>query len=158
MGAAGPAMLFICFLALTAILSLCLLCYLARCVLVVVEATAAGADRVQWPDEGYIDWIVQSLSLIGLAVVLMAPAGILAASLGLPTVLLPGPLLWLLFPIGALSSLSAEMRWIFFRPVIVTRMVKLLPWTLLFYASSGVVLVLAVVPWNVAVWGGRLPL
>jgi hypothetical protein len=158
LGATGSAMIFICLLALTGILTLCLLAYVARCVLVVVEATAAGADRVQWPEEGYIDWIVQSLSLVGLAVVLLAPAGILGALLGMPSMLSPGPVLWLLFPIGALSSLSAEMRWVFFRPVIATRMIKLLPWTLLFYACTAVVLSLALMPWYVAVWGGRLPL
>jgi hypothetical protein len=149
--AAGPAMLFICFLALAAIVAVCLLAYIARCVLVVVEATAAGADRVHWPDEGYIDWVAQSLALIGLSVFLLFPAGIVAAAFGLPTVYLIGPVLWLLFPIGTLSSLTGEMRWVFFRPVIATRMVQVLPWTLLFYLCSFLVVSLALGLWYVAV-------
>jgi hypothetical protein len=157
--AAGPAMLFICFLALAAIVALCLLAYISRCVLVVVEATAAGAGRVHWPDEGYIDWIVQSFALIGLAVFLLFPAGIVAAALGLPTLYLIGPVLWLLFPIGTLSSLTGEMRWVFFRPVIATRMIQVLPWTLLFYVCSGLVLGLALGLWYLAVFGSQsLPL
>jgi hypothetical protein len=156
--AAGSSMLFICFLALTAIIAVCLLAYIARCVLVVVEATAAGADRVQWPNEQYIDWIVQSLALIGLAVFLLFPAGILAAALGVRTVYLVGPVLWLLFPIGTLSSLTAEMPWVFFRPVIAKRMVQVLPWTLVFYFSSALAVGMGLGLWYVAVMTQSLAL
>jgi hypothetical protein len=155
MGALGPALMFLCFLALAAVLGLCLLVYAARCLLVIIEGTAGGADRIQWPDDGYIDWIGQSFGLIGLTILLLVPAGILTAVLGWPTLILAGPLLWLFFPIGALSSLSAGQRLMFFRPAVVSRMVKLLPWTLLLYLASPVVLALAVGPWYLAVFGGK---
>jgi hypothetical protein len=157
-GAVGSSMMFLCFLALAAIVALCLLAYIARCVLVVVEGTAAGADRVHWPSEQYIDWITQSLALIGLAVFLLFPAGILAAALRLPTVYLIGPVLWLLFPIGVLSSLTAEMRWVFFRPIIVARMIQALPFTLLYYLCSALVVGLLIGPWYVGIFVfGSLP-
>ena len=158
--ALGPTLLMVCFLAATGITVLCLAVYIARCVLVVVEGTAGGADRVKWPDEPMIDWALQSLTLIGLAILLLVPAGILAALLGavwlpdqpgLRTLVLGGLTLWLLFPVGALSALSAGSRWAFYRPVIVTRMVRLFPATVQFYLVSLGVAVLALCPWYVAV-------
>jgi hypothetical protein len=158
--ALGPTLLMVCFLAATGITVLCLAVYVARCVLVVVEGTAGGADRVRWPDEPMIDWAFQSLTLIGLAVLLLVPAGILAAVLGsvlwpdqpgLRTLVLGGLTLWLLFPIGALSALSEGSRWAFFRPVIVARMVRLFPATAQFYLIGFGVAFLALCPWYVAV-------
>jgi hypothetical protein len=71
---------------------------------------------------------------------------------------LAGPALWLTFPVGALSSLSSVSRWAFFRPVIVARMFRLFPFTLLFYLGSGLLLPLALGPWYLAVFSGKAAL
>ncbi len=148
------------------VLGVYLLAYATRCLLVVVQGTAGGMDRVEWPDEPVYDWAGQSLALVGLVLIWLVPIGFLARALGetwfpggavLRFLLLAGPALWLTFPIGALSSLSAVSRWVFFRPVIPGRMLKLFPSTLLFYLASALLLVLAVGPWYLAVFGG-LPL
>ena len=81
MAAAGPAILFIFLLAGTGIVTLYTLCYIARCIQVVVEGTAAGQDAVRWPEEPILDWLGQSAILGGIFVIWMAPAGLAAHAL-----------------------------------------------------------------------------
>ena len=167
MGNTRSTLSFVLFLVASGIVGLYLLAYGARCMLVVIEGTAAGMDRVQWPDEPMVDWVLKSLALVGMALLLLTPAGFLTAALGnawLPeqpvwrTILVIGPALWLFFPIGAMSTLSAGSIVVLFRPVIVTRMLRALPFTLVFYATSAVVLALAVVPWYLTVRDQMVPL
>ncbi len=167
LSSAGSTLNFLTFLVASSIVALYLLVYGARCMLVVIEGTSAGWDRVKWPDEPVTDWLNKSLTLVGMAMLLLVPVGFLAAGLGnvwLPdepiwrNFLVIGPALWLLFPIGAMSSLSAGSIVVLFRPIIVARMLRALPFTLVFYASSAVVLALAVVPWYLTVAGQITPL
>jgi hypothetical protein len=107
MPGAGPAILFVITLAATAAVTAVVLAYAARCYLVVVQETAAGLDRVKWPDEPFQDWLLRSVPLVGLGVLAVAPAGMLSRALrhdwlpndpGLRFLLLAVPGLWLLFP------------------------------------------------------------
>jgi hypothetical protein len=151
-GSMASTLMFICFLLASVISGFYLLAYAARCLLVVVNGTAAGQDRVTWPDEPIIDWVTQSLALVALVLLWLIPVGFLARALEdvflpgqriLRTLVLAGPALWLFFPIGSLSSLSSVSRWGFFRPVILGRMLVLFPSTVLFYLISLVLLFLA---------------
>jgi hypothetical protein len=145
----------VCLVCLTGITLVWTLAYIARCLLIIVEATAAGADKPEWPDEGYLDWFTRSLPLLGLSLMVLTPAGIVAVVAGLPVSLTIGPLLWLLFPVGMLSSMSATTRWIFFRPLIVTRMMQLAPATIKFYLGSAFVVGLGLGFWYWTVSGER---
>src|SRR5262249_38301983 len=65
-------------------------------------------------------------------------------------VLVAGVVLWLFFPVGLLSSLTGESRWAFFRPKLLSALVRLGTATLLFYALTAVVIAVALAPWSVA--------
>jgi len=161
---AAETLLFIVFLVGATIIGFYLLAYAARCILTVVQGTAGGMDRVEWADEPIIDWASNSMALAGLVLIWLIPIGFLSRALegtwlpgrgALRTILLAVPALWLTFPIGSLSSLSAVSRWAFFRPVIAGRMLRLFPSTLLFYLGSALLGALALVPMYVAIVAGR---
>ncbi len=67
----------------------------------------------------------------------------------------PGPGLWLFFPIGLMSSLSAQSRWMPFRWTIFVCFLRIAPAALGFYFVTALVLSAAVVPWYFALFGGR---
>src|SRR5438270_764422 len=58
-------MLFLFLLAGSALVGAFVLAYAAHCVVVVVEGTAAGHDRVVWPDEPLADWVLGAVRLLG---------------------------------------------------------------------------------------------
>ncbi len=164
MGAAGPAILFVLSLAASIIVGVCLLAYAARCMLVVVEETASGQDDIVWPDEPKQDWLVHAVQFIELLGIWIAPAALAARLLrhvwlpdhdALRVLLLAGPGLWLFFPIGLLSSLSAESRWVPFRWSIFMCFFRIAPAALVFYIVTGLLLSIAVVPWYYALFGDR---
>src|SRR5204863_316335 len=86
-----------------------------------IEQSGTGNDEVIWPDEPYYDWIWRGAAIAWLILVWLAPLGVilkivyrdiyteapgLAACFAIAA-------LWLLFPIGILSSLLAKTRWAF---------------------------------------------
>ncbi len=161
LSAALQALIFLSFLSGATIIGLYLLAYCAHCILVVVQGTSAGADHVTWPDEGVLDWVGSSLGLVALALIWMIPAGIAANAIdpawldgdrGLRTLFVAVPVLWLFFPIGALSSLSSVSRWVFFRPLILGRLLRVFPSWMFFYISTAAVAVLGTVPFYLAVF------
>lgn len=167
MGAAGPAILFVLSLAASIIVGVCVVAYAARCVLVVVEETASGQDDIIWPDEPKQDWLVHAVQFIELVGIWIAPAALAARLLrhdwlpnqgALRVLLLAGPGLWLFFPIGLMSSLSAESRWVPFRWAIFVSFLRIGPAVLGFYIVTGLLLSLAVVPWYYALFGERVVL
>lgn len=164
MGAAGPAILFVMLFAATIIVGICVLAYSSRCVLVVVQETAAGQDEIIWPSEPLQDWLGHAVQLIELIGIWLAPSALAARLLrevwlpndgALRVLLLAGPGLWLFFPIGLLSSLSAQSRWVPFRWEIFTRLLRVAPAAMVFYFLTAVLLSIAVVPWSYALFGGR---
>jgi hypothetical protein len=144
MGAAGPAMIFVCLLLAAALVGTCLLVYAARCFGVIVEATAAGQDEVAWPDEPMVDWLGRAVHLCWLVAFWLLPVAVLLRLLRhfnpqAPLALLllaPLVLFWLLFPVSVLSSLSAHSRWVFFRPAVVGGLFRVFPGTAAFYFLS----------------------
>jgi hypothetical protein len=148
----GAAILFVCFLVGWVILAAYTAAYASHCYLVVVQASAAGLDRVDWPDEPMFDWLPGALYLGGLLVLVLAPAGLLARALPpevlpyprvLRFLLLGVPMLWLLFPVELLSSLTASSRWVLLSPRVLGGLLRLFPSVLLFYLATGLLFALA---------------
>ncbi len=147
MGAVVPALEFLLTLATECILVLCVLTYAMHCLLVVVRDTAAGQDEIVWPDEPFQDWALGALHLVGVVLIVLAPAGILSRAFrqtwlpddaALRFLLLAVPGLWLFFPVALFSSLSATSRWFVFRPVVVWNMLRVAPSTFFVYLLSAV--------------------
>lgn len=164
MGNAGQAILFVITLAASIMVGVCVLAYAARCVLVVVQETGMGQDEVVWPNEPYVDWLGYAVQFLELVGIWLAPSALAARMLrhvwlpdegALRVLLLAGPGLWLFFPIGLMSSLSAESRWIPFRWTIFVCFLRLGPAAVGFYALTGLLLVIGVAPWYFALFGGK---
>jgi hypothetical protein len=160
----GLAIMFVLLLAATIIVGTAALCFASRCVLVVVQETAAGQDKIVWPGEPIQDWLghaVQFMELVGIWLAPSALAARLLRDVWLPdegvlrVLLLAVPGLWLFFPIGLLSSLSAESRWVPFRWAIVTRFLRVAPATVIFYFLTALLLGVGVVPWYYALFAGK---
>jgi hypothetical protein len=144
-GNAGQAILFILSLAAWAIAAGWLIAYAAHCYLVVTQTTAAGLDKVEWPDDPVTDWLPRSVFLVGLLLLWLAPVGILCRALrhdflpddgGLRFLILAVPGVWLLFPVGLLSSLASSSRWETVSPTVLGKMLRIFPSVLLFYLCT----------------------
>lgn len=164
MGAAGPAILFVFSFAASIMFGVCVLAYAARCVLVVVQETGLGQDEIVWPNEPYTDWLGHAVQFFELLGIWLAPAAMTARLLreawlpnesALRVLLLAGPGLWLFFPIGLFSSLSAQSRWVPFRWTIFRCFLRIAPAALRFYILTALLLSVAVVPWYYALFGNR---
>jgi hypothetical protein len=122
--------------------------YASHCLLVVVENTAAGIDEIAWPDEPIQDWLWKPFYLAWLVAFWLVPCGLLLGLVDVPP-FREWPVLrfvagavgfWLLFPISLLASLSANSRWVVFRPLVLGQMLAYFGTTLAFYIGSGLVL------------------
>jgi hypothetical protein len=161
---AGPALLFMSLLVASILVGVCVLAFAARCVLAVIQETASGQDEIVWPDEPYVDWLGHAVLFLELLGIWLVPSALTARLLrevwlpengALRVLLLAGPGLWLFFPIGLLSSLSALSRWTPFRWAIVLRLVRVAPAALVVYFLTAILLCAAVVPWYYALFRGR---
>jgi hypothetical protein len=141
-GQAGNAILFVLSLVALTIVASYTFAYAAHSYLVVAQATAAGLDRVDWGDDPILDWLYQALYVGGVVLIWLMPAGLLWRGLrndflpddpGLRFLLLAVPGLWLLFPIGLLSSLASSSRWVPVSPRVLGRLLRIIPSQLLFY-------------------------
>lgn len=167
MGAAGPAILFVILLAASIMVGVCVLAYAARCVLVIVQETGLGQDEIVWPNEPMQDWLGHAVQFVELLGIWLAPSALAARLLrhvwlpedgALRVLLLAGPGLWLFFPIGLLSSLSAESRWVPFRWAIFARFLRVAPAAMIFYFVTALLLSGAVVPWYYALFADKAAL
>jgi hypothetical protein len=129
-GAAAEVIPFMLLLALEALVGFYLLSYAAHSFLTVVQETAAGNDEVRWPDEPLIDRFWRVFYLTWVAVCSAAPAvlvlpllyGVLPKGNHVLKVVLAGaPVLWLLFPLCLLSTLSAGSYWVVVHPGLLRR-------------------------------------
>src|SRR5580704_6903005 len=103
------AFLFVPLLALTWAFGFLLIIFASHYFLTVLEGTAAGNEEVAFPDEPLIDWIWKGYYLTFFGIIWVAPGVILAwlaggANPNLRIALAIG-WVWLLFPVGMLSSL-----------------------------------------------------
>jgi hypothetical protein len=161
----GPVVETICFMVLFAALvavGFATLMFTARCVLVVVQETGQGQDEILWPKEPYQDWLVHAAQFIELLGIWIFPAALAARLLRhswleddgfLRILFLVGPGLWLFFPVGLLSSLSASSRWVPFRWTIVRQLFRIFPATVGFYFLTAIVVGVCAVPWYYAIAG-----
>jgi hypothetical protein len=163
MANAGQAIFFVLLLAASLMVGVCVLTFAARCMLVAVGETAQGQDAITWPKEPFQDWLGHAALFLELLGIWVAPAALTARLLRhvwlpedglLRMLILIGPGLWLFFPVGLLSSLSAESQWTPFRWAIVQRMLRITPTTLAFYFLTALVLSAAAVPWYYALSPG----
>jgi hypothetical protein len=136
------------------ILWLAILSYTAHSFLVVVQETAAGNDTVSWPSEPWSDRLGDFCYLAGLLTLWLLPAYCLVWFLEQPGwlfALWAIGVLWLIFPVSVLSSLSAASRWVMLRPAVIWRLRKRFPSWLGFYAASGLVLLVCLGLYGTAV-------
>src|SRR5438128_2593341 len=112
----GGAVMYMLLLLAQVVVLIYLGAFAAHCFLVVVENTAAGNDRVRWPDEPIYDWLWKPPYLVWLVAFWLVPAylvlravkpAFLRESPGLQFLAVALPALWLLFPVSLMSSLSA---------------------------------------------------
>jgi hypothetical protein len=166
-GNAGAAIFFVLLFATSIVVGTAVLAFAARCFLVIVQETGLGQDEVVWPNEPIQDWLGHAVQFLELLGIWLAPAALTARLLrerwlpddaALRVLLLAGPGLWLFFPIGLLSSLSAESRWVPFRWTIFKSFLRVTPAALVFYLVTAILLSAAVVPWYYALFGGRFAL
>jgi hypothetical protein len=118
--------------------------------------TAAGSDEVIWPGEPIQDWIGKGWYLVWLLALWAVPATLIAGLFGPPlwlyTLIVVG-LLWLVFPVTLLSSLSAESRLIVFRMTIVRHLARRWLALLVFYPVTAFLLTICVVLFYYGVLG-----
>ncbi len=165
LGAFGSSLLFICALLVGTVLTASVLAYTAHYFLVVVADTAAGVDKVRWPADLIVDWIGQSLRLFALVGVLLVPVGLLTPIIGrllppdyagLEMAVAVVAWLWLVFPVGLLSSMSVGSVFAVVRPAVVVALMRRWPAVILFYAVTAVGFLGVVVAWAAALAGQLL--
>lgn len=132
-GAAGNVILFVTSAVAMIIVGGYFVVLAARSYLLIAQNTAAGIDRIRWPDEAAVDWVQQSAWVLGHFLIWIMPAGFLARGLAnsfLPDApalryfLLMALAMWLLFPLGVLVTLGSAP---------VSRLFRVLPELVLFY-------------------------
>lgn len=159
-GGAGEAIIFVCLFVLLVLVGTFLFTYASHSFVVVVQTTAAGNDDVRWPDEPLTDWVWQGALLAWLALVWLAPLGMIlkAVSPGLLredpalALFLAGGVLWLFFPVGVLSSMCSMSSLFFFSPKLLAGLARVGSMTLGFYAASFVLTVCTLLAWYIALF------
>ena len=133
------ALVYIPLLALTWCLGFLLAVFAAHYFLVVLDNAASGSERVIFPDEPLVDWFGKVFYLAWIGGVWMAPLiilGGLMSSVAWVRLVFTAGSFWLLFPIGLLSSRSANSPWMPFWPGLFARMGQRKPAVIGFYLLS----------------------
>jgi hypothetical protein len=140
--AAGILIIFFSLFIALVLVGLLVGSYAAYSFLLTLTNTAAGNDEVLWPGEPIIDWLFKVWYLSWLLAFWAVPASLVLGLLQLPAprwALCLTALLWLIFPVSLLSSLSAQSQMVVLRPTIIRLLLKHFGATVSFYASSGLV-------------------
>ena len=164
LGGIGQTLLFLCALALLGIVGSLIYSYAARCFLSIVQDSSAGNEKIEWGNEPFIDWLFRGGYLLYLTLVWLAPVGIILRSIDRDFFLSQSPLaafiagivLWLFFPLGALSSMSATSQWVIFRWSVVRRFFGQGAVAGQFYMLSLALLVLGLGPWMLVLATGNI--
>lgn len=143
-----------------AILWLLIFSYASHSFLLVVQETAAGNDKVIWPDEPWHDRIGKFFSLACLLAFWLLPAYYMLSLFDRVAWFVPVAygVLWLLFPVSLLSLLSAPAPWMILRPRVLWRLLCHARALVVFYAVTGLVLLLCTCLFGAAVFLGRVEL
>ncbi len=121
------AFLFIPLLAATWICGFILILFAAHYFVTVLESAAAGSETVIWQEEPFVDWIWKGFYLAWIAGFWLVPMIVVSRLASAHLVVRTAALacgLWLLLPIGILSSQTAQSPWIPFWPGLLSRLVK----------------------------------
>jgi hypothetical protein len=162
---AGPAA-EIFFLLITPFLAIALGyfgAYTAHSLFVVIEQTAAGFDRVCWPQEGFLDWfgkllhfLLVLLVVVGAGAVLFIAADVYGGGMSLSWMCFIGYLLvWLVLPVFLLSSLSGTTPVAVLRWDVIKGLARCWAPLLAFYALTALPLLLSAGGLYFVVWGWR---
>lgn len=124
--------------------------YAAHSLFVVIEQTAAGFDRVSWPQEGFVDWFGKLFHLLLVLLFVLGTGGLLFLwadrHSGLSPLWLCGIgylLVWLVLPVVLLSSLSGTTRFALLRWPIIKGLARCWAPLLVFYALTALPLLLS---------------
>jgi hypothetical protein len=141
-GMAGQLMIWFSVLIGETLLGLAVLAYAGYSFLTVLINTSAGNEEVIWPGDPYQDSLFMGFYLAWLAAVWAVPA-VLVTSLIQPPgwlyVVTAASLVWAVFPITVLSSLSGSSRMMLLRPVIIGLWLKHLQTVVPFYLATAIV-------------------
>jgi hypothetical protein len=122
------AFLFVPLLAMTWIFGLFLAMIASHYFLSVLESSGQGNDEVSMPEEPFVDWVGKVVYLGFFVILWGIPSLIMmAATKGmdpLPRFLLIALPFWLVFPVGILSPLCLQSRWVPFWPGLLHRMTQ----------------------------------
>jgi|GEM_PF-2219596 len=149
-GAAGILIIFFAMLVAEILVSLFVFSFAAQVFLVILVGTAAGDDEVRWPGDPLYDWFLRVWHFLWILAVWFVPAFFIMKLANVPApVFVAGTvaLLWLVFPISVLSSLSALSNFVVFRPVILRAMLKHFGTLVGFYTITGILLALCTALW-----------
>src|SRR5437868_6981713 len=80
-GAAGNVILFVCSLVLCVIVLTYTLAFALRSYLIAVQGTTAGIDKVEWPDEPVLDWLIASIPTVLMMLLWLIPPGLLSRAM-----------------------------------------------------------------------------
>jgi hypothetical protein len=147
LGSAVTSAFLLLLMTLAIIIGAYIFIYAAHRFFVIVQETAAGVDDVKYPADPLMDKLPRAAYLAGLLAICVVPAGFLLklnpdVSLGgsplLTSFVVATVILWLLFPIGLLSALSASSPWIVFRLTVLRFMLRRALATFVFYSVSAV--------------------
>lgn len=161
---AGGVILFVFAVLALAVIGTYVVAFASHCFLTVCQSTSAGNKQVVWGEEPLMDWMFQGFYLVWLLVVWLIPTTMFLRVINRdiyvddPALVLMtyGVVTWLLFPIGSLSSMSAESPWTFFRPQVLKLLGRSLNSVLLFYLLSLVFVGLGLGSWGLAFGSGSL--
>jgi hypothetical protein len=143
------AMIFVSLLAASVLVGFLNYLYAAHCFLTTVQQTAAGNDRIRWPNEPLYDKLPRAGYLACLLGIWIAPAGLLlrlnpnSSIDGSPllTFLVTATLLiWGLFPVGLFSALSGSSPWMLFRVTVLQCFLSRFGATIFYYMVTAVLI------------------
>ena len=126
--------------------------YAAHSLLVVIEQTAVGFDRVVWPEDRIIDWYWKPFYVYGLLAFWIGVIGALLVPLlhleAAQEILATAVLVWLIWPVSLLSSLTGSTRLLLLRWEVAARLGRHPLRLLTFYLTA------ALLPWPflIAAW------
>src|SRR5262245_23211552 len=146
-GLVGGALFFFLLLIAAVVVGMVLFAYASYCFLVVVNATAAGADSVKWPNQPYIEWAGKFVYFAWLISFGLVPAVLLVWLVApdlldepLGTIPVLAGVVWIVFPVLLLSSLSNRHPMAIFHLGLIRRLL-LRPGSLAaFYVLTGILL------------------
>jgi hypothetical protein len=155
-GAAGILIIFFALFIAAILVSLFVASFAAQVFLVILVGTAAGDDEVRWPGDPLYDWFLRVWHFIWILGVWSVPAFfIMKLAKAPPAVSVAGivALLWLIFPVSVLSSLSAQSNFVIFRPIILWAMLKHFGTLVGFYLITGILLAICTALWYAGILG-----